>query len=91
MLERTFAQRRSEGRAVIRFRPRSFRAWSGAALSRYFHRADHPETPQPDSSRGQTQQPDSCSDEELMRRREQLQELLRQIDTDRVSQQKKNG
>lgn len=89
MMERTFATFRPRPFSARRLRTRSFRAWSGAALSRYFHKSDRPE-PQPESSREQGQSP-STRDEEMGKRREQLQELLQQVDAERLNRKKKTG
>jgi hypothetical protein len=89
MLQRTFTNFRPNSFSARRLRTRSFRAWSGAALSRYFHKSDRPE-PQPESSREQGQSP-STRDEEMGKRREQLQELLQQVDAERLNRKKRTG
>lgn len=90
MLQRTSARLVRHGREVVR-RPRSFRAWSGTALARYVHESEGAEPRQPNSSSGQNQRAHSCAEEETSKRREQLQELLRQIDAERLDQNKKLG
>lgn len=89
MLERTPASLGQRSFSAHRLRTRSFHAWSGVALSRYFHKSDRPE-PQPESSREQGQAQSSC-DEEMRKRREQLQELLQQVDAERLNHKKKTG
>ncbi|GEM_PF-2946541 len=89
MLERTRANARRQSFGAHRVRTRSFHVWSGAALSRYFHKSDRPE-PQPESSR-EHPQTESLSDDELTKRREQLQELLQQVNAERLKRTKKTG
>ena len=86
LLERTSVPYRSHSR-TIRARPRSFRAWSGMSLSRYFDKSDQPEHHQPDALSGHKPL-DPCSEEEMSKRREQLQELLQRVDLERVSRKK---
>ena len=88
MLQRTSTDSRPHSLSARRLRTRSFRAWSGAALSRYFHKSDRPE-PQPESSREQGQSPSTHDD--MDKRREQLQELLQQVDAERLNREKKTG
>lgn len=89
MLERTQASSGQRSFSAHRLRTRSFHAWSGAALSRYFHKSDRPE-PQPESSREQGPAQSSC-DEEMCKRREQFQELLQQVDAERLNRNNKTG
>ena len=87
MLERTRARLSSKPLSAGRLRTRSFHAWSGAALSRYFHRSDKAQ-PQPESS-GRNEDPSTPSwDDEMTVRREQLQELLQRVDAKRTHKQK---
>lgn len=88
MVERTSNQHHCFAQTATRFRSRCFRGWSGTSLSRYFHsKSNEPDPQQPDSSRGQ-KRPDACSYDELSERREQLQDLLRQVDAERAKQKK---
>jgi hypothetical protein len=87
MLERTLAVPRSNSLSARRLRTRSFHSWSGAALSRYFHKSDKPE-PQPESSRRKNELSTPSSDDEMTARREQLQEILQRVSADRTQKQK---
>lgn len=89
MLQRTSTiQHHCQARRAARVRLRSFHAWSGNSLSRYFHnKSQEPDPEQPDSSRGQ-ERADPCSESELSKRREQLQELLRRLEVERVNRKK---
>jgi hypothetical protein len=87
MLERTLAVPRSNSLSPRRLRTRSFHAWSGAALSRYFHKSDKPE-PQPESSGRENEPSTPSSDEEMTARRAQLQEILQRVNADRTQKQK---
>ena len=88
MLERTVAYPNSHAPFARRLHTRSFRAWSGAALSRYFCKSNRSE-PQPKSARGQKEQSGSSSDQEISKRRDQLQVLLQRVDAERVNRQNK--
>jgi hypothetical protein len=87
MIERTVARFGPHSFPAQRLRTPSFRAWSGAALSRYFHKSDRPE-PQPNSSH-QPRPSEPSSDEEMGKRREQLQKLLQQAEVEQVNRKKK--
>ena len=89
MMKRTFTNFHAHAFPTRRSRTRNFRAWSGAALSRYFHKSDRPE-PQPESSREQGQSP-STRDDDMGKRRELLQELLQQVDAEQLNRKKKTG
>jgi len=89
MLQRTFTNAGAHSLSARRLRTRSFRAWSGAALSRYFHKSDRPE-PQPESSREHGRST-STRDDDMSKRREQLQQLLQQVDAERQNREKKTG
>ena len=75
----------------LRLQPRSFHAWSGSALSRFFDQSENPAPQQQGSARRRKRQSDSSSEEEMSKRRDQLQNLLQQVDTERLKQQKKIG
>lgn len=86
MLERTLARPNSTLSAG-RLRSRSFYEWSGAALSRFFRKGDKDES-RPESSRRQKELSIPSSDEEMTRRREQLQELLQRVNAERTHKEK---
>jgi hypothetical protein len=75
----------------LRMQPRSFRAWSGSALSRFFDKTENPEPQQQGSARRRKRHSDSSSEEEMSKRKDQLQKLLQQVDTERLKQEKKMG
>jgi hypothetical protein len=86
MLQRTLARSACNSHSACRLRTRSFHAWSGAALSRYFHKSGKDE-PRPESShRNEPSTP--VSDEEMAKRRERLQELLQRVNAERADKQK---
>jgi len=87
MLERTRANFGRHSFGAHRVRTRSFHAWSGAALSRYFHKSDNDE-PRPESSRRKNEPSTPVSDEEMAKRREQLQEILQRVNAERADKQK---
>jgi len=88
MLERTLARVSCHSLSAGRLRTRCFHAWSGAALSRYFQESDKDES-QLKSPRRKTKSSAPNSDEEEMTtRREQLQELLQQVNAEKTHEQK---
>lgn len=70
-----------------RSRSRNFHAWSGASLFRYFHRNDKSRPSQPDAL-SKNQHRDVTTEDEMIKRRDQLQEVLQQVDRVRLDRQK---
>lgn len=70
-----------------RVRSRTFHAWSGASLFRYFHRNDKSGPFQPDAT-SKDQHTDLNTADEMIKRRDELQKLLQQVDRERLDREK---